>query len=310
MEPVESSRMIRWLRAAGEPTRLRLLALCAQGSFSVTALAEAVRQSEPRVCRHLKILSEAGLVERCRNGQWVEYRLAPQPEASGFAAGLLGQLDRRDVQLQRDRAGAHRAQGGEGAQRVRESRLGRALAQLVDADESVGRVDSALILGATHLELLTSVARRARTFTTLAHGRRAVQAVRAYAERHGLGGTVRDSVAPGNLVTQDLERAGAPFALILLDRPRAAAEELAHVLGLAAAALRPGGRLWVFEGYEMLEHSGQRVIEHPLARLRRLLREAGFSCERLSPLESDGEHVLAVAAHVGLASRSAAAERA
>jgi ArsR family transcriptional regulator len=310
MEPVESIRMVRWLRAAGEPTRLRLLALCAQGSFSVTALAEAVRQSEPRVSRHLKILSEAGLIERCRNGQWVEYRLAQQPEASGFAAGLLGQLDRRDVQLQRDRASAHGVQRGDGMHRVRESRLGRALAQLVDADETVGRVESALILGATHLELLTSAARRARACAALAHGRRAVQALRAHAERNRLGCTVRDSATPGNLSARDLERAGAPFGLILLDRPRAGADELAQVLALAAAALLPGGRLWVFEGYEMLEHSGQRVIEHPLARLRRLLREAGLSCERLSPLESDGEHVLAAAARRAPAQQAAEVERA
>jgi DNA-binding transcriptional ArsR family regulator len=308
MEPVESLRMVRWLRAAGEPTRLRLLALCAQGSLSVTALAEAVRQSEPRVSRHLKILADAGLIERFRNGQWVEYRLARDTEASGFAAGLLGQLDRRDVQLQRDRAGAQGARRAEEANLVRESRLGRALAQLVAADELATPLDSALILGMTHAELLTSVAARARNCVVLAHGRRAVQAVRAHAERNRLGCTVREGGGSGD--APDLGRAGAPFGLIILDRPRAAADELAHALALAAAALLPSGRLWVFEGYEMLEQSGQRVIEHPLARLRRLLQEAGLNCERLSPLESDGEHVIAAAARAQVLQRPAELERA
>jgi hypothetical protein len=37
-------------------------------------------------------------------------------------------------------------------------------------------------------------------------------------------------------------------------------------------------------------------VEHPLARLRRLLGEAGLTCERMSPIEADGQHVLAAVA--------------
>src|SRR5256885_3658604 len=68
------STLVKWLRAAGEPSRLRLLALCADGALSVSDLAQALRQSEPRVSRHLKILCEAGLLVRLRHGQWVDYR--------------------------------------------------------------------------------------------------------------------------------------------------------------------------------------------------------------------------------------------
>ena len=56
------ANIVRWLRAAGEPTRLRLLALCADTALSVSDLARALRQSEPRVSRHLKILCESGLL--------------------------------------------------------------------------------------------------------------------------------------------------------------------------------------------------------------------------------------------------------
>ena len=45
MESLAPSAMLRWLRAAGEPTRLRLLALCAQGSLSVSDLSGALNQS-------------------------------------------------------------------------------------------------------------------------------------------------------------------------------------------------------------------------------------------------------------------------
>src|ERR1700704_5759945 len=97
-----SAALISWLRAAGEPSRLRLLALCDQGDLSVSDLAQALGQSEPRVCRHLRILSDAGLIERLRKGQWVHYRLATNTPAAGFVKGLLAQLDRGDAVFARD----------------------------------------------------------------------------------------------------------------------------------------------------------------------------------------------------------------
>src|SRR6478752_3145416 len=127
MESLAPSVMLRWLRAAGEPTRLRLLALCAQGSLSVSDLSGALNQSEPRVSRHLKILTEAGLIERQRHGQWVHYKVAGAQDAASFVAGLLAQLDRRDATLCRDRSAARAALVPESAAASSESRLGRAL---------------------------------------------------------------------------------------------------------------------------------------------------------------------------------------
>jgi hypothetical protein len=77
--------------------------------------------------------------------------------------------------------------------------------------------------------------------------------------------------------------------------------ELTSSLAHARRALAPNGRLWLFERYESLEISRDKTkerqtIEHPLARLRRLLDEENLSCERLSPIEEDGEHVLAAVA--------------
>src|SRR3974390_1129058 len=103
------SALVKWLRAAGEPSRLRLLSLCAEATLSVSDMAQALKQSEPRVSRHLKILCESGLIERLRQGQWVHYRLATSPEASSFVRGLLAQLDRRDAQLVRDATSARTA---------------------------------------------------------------------------------------------------------------------------------------------------------------------------------------------------------
>src|SRR5271170_7061601 len=102
MEATSPPKVIARLKAAGEPSRLRLLALCAEGALSVSDLAQALKQSEPRVSRHLKILCEAGLTERLRQGQWVHYRVADDPAAASFVRGLLAQADRRDPQLTLD----------------------------------------------------------------------------------------------------------------------------------------------------------------------------------------------------------------
>jgi ArsR family transcriptional regulator len=299
MSSISHSAMIRWLRAAGESSRLRLLALCAQGPLSVSELAETLRQSEPRVSRHLKILSEAGLIERYRQGQWVQYRVAADPQAASFVAGLLAQLDRRDALLLADRATARGAERAKGAASVRESRLGRALGQLISEGAPQG-AENALVAGVTHPELLEAAARVTRSCVALAHSRRTAHAARAYIERRGFPCRVLEARGAAGVTAEDLVRAGGPFDLIFLDRPGAEADELATVLPLVRSALAPQGRLWLFEGYESLEHMGQRVVEHPLARLRRLLSEAGLLCERLSPLEADGEHVIAALARPAL----------
>ncbi|HEV3285561.1 MAG TPA: metalloregulator ArsR/SmtB family transcription factor, partial [Steroidobacteraceae bacterium] len=88
MSLVRPAVLVKWLRAAGEPTRLRLLVLCAQVPGSVSDFAHVLKHSEPRVSRHLKILTEAGLIERLRQGQWVQYRIAAGAEVSSFVRGL------------------------------------------------------------------------------------------------------------------------------------------------------------------------------------------------------------------------------
>src|ERR1700721_3510593 len=74
------------LRAVAEPTRLRLTVLCARGELTVSELTQILGQSQPRVSRHLKLLCDAGLLDRFREGSWVFYRLS-----TGTAASALGQ---------------------------------------------------------------------------------------------------------------------------------------------------------------------------------------------------------------------------
>ena len=72
------------LEAGGETTRLRLLALLAEAEITVTELVAILGQSQPRVSRHLKLLSEAGLIDRHREGAWAFFHLAQ----SGAMAAL------------------------------------------------------------------------------------------------------------------------------------------------------------------------------------------------------------------------------
>src|SRR5437764_7114035 len=77
------------LRAAAESTRLRLLVLCARGELTVSELAQILGQSQPRVSRHLKLLCDAGLLDRFREGSWVFYRLSSATAASSLVPNLV-----------------------------------------------------------------------------------------------------------------------------------------------------------------------------------------------------------------------------
>ena len=91
------------LRAAGEGTRLRLLALLADGEHTVKDLTEILGQSQPRISRHLKLLTDARLVERNAEGAWAYYRLA-RGSAAELAHWLIDRLDPNDPDRARDKA--------------------------------------------------------------------------------------------------------------------------------------------------------------------------------------------------------------
>jgi len=107
MAPVlELDPLLSALKAVAEPTRLRLLALLADGELNVKDLTRILGQSQPRISRHLKLLAEAGVVERVREGSWAYFRLSDASTAAGFARNLVGTIDQSDALIQRDRARA------------------------------------------------------------------------------------------------------------------------------------------------------------------------------------------------------------
>src|SRR5829696_8657368 len=91
------------LRAAAEETRLRILALLTEGELSVSDLTDILGQSQPRISRHLKLLVEAGLVERHREGAWAFFRLTDRGVALRIIRPTLESLDHSDPRLLEDR---------------------------------------------------------------------------------------------------------------------------------------------------------------------------------------------------------------
>ena len=96
-------RVLTILRASAEPTRLRLLALLAEAELTVSELTQVLGQSQPRISRHLKLMGEAGLLERHQEGSWAFFRLVGEGAAAGLARGLVAALPAEDPILHRDR---------------------------------------------------------------------------------------------------------------------------------------------------------------------------------------------------------------
>ena len=95
-------QLLHALRAAGESTRLRILAALKQSELTVSELTRILDQSQPRVSRHLKLLCDSGLLERYQEGAWVFHRISDQEDMQGITGGLLNLIDPDDPALERD----------------------------------------------------------------------------------------------------------------------------------------------------------------------------------------------------------------
>ncbi len=101
-ESLSLERSVAFLRAAGEPTRLRLLSLLSKSDLTVSDLREILGQSQPRISRHLRLLVEAGLAERYQEGAWAYFRSTDQGAAGNFNQFLVSHIDIDDTLLAHD----------------------------------------------------------------------------------------------------------------------------------------------------------------------------------------------------------------
>ncbi len=95
-------QLLAMLRAAGDSTRLRLLLILREAELTVSELTQILGQSQPRVSRHLKLLCDAGLLQRFKEGSWVFYRAADQGPGAIFAGALLDLAESTQSMLEAD----------------------------------------------------------------------------------------------------------------------------------------------------------------------------------------------------------------
>jgi ubiquinone/menaquinone biosynthesis C-methylase UbiE len=294
-------QLLSGLRAAAEATRIRLLALCAQGELTVSEIAEILGQSQPRVSRHLKLLTEAGLLDRFREANWVFYRLARAGEGEALARRLvelvpaedpLVALDRERLdQVKRVRAAAAESYFRANAQQwdkirslyIDEREVEAALAALL-RDEPI---DDLLDIGTGTGRILEVMAPKAGHAVGIDLSRDMLAVARVNLERaHAQNCSIRQ----GDMY--QLPFPGGSFDAVVIHQVLHYAERPARAIAEAARVLRPGGRLAICDfaphALEFLrtEHAHRR-LGFDDAEITQWCREAGL--EPAPPVHLPGE---------------------
>lgn len=109
--------LLSGLRAVAEATRIRILFVLSHGEFNVSELTQILGQSQPRVSRHLKLMTDAGLLSRHKEGNWVLFRLREEGLGGALSRAIAHLLPGSDQMLAADisRLEAIRAQRAERA---------------------------------------------------------------------------------------------------------------------------------------------------------------------------------------------------
>ena len=249
------SALLNALKAAADPTRLRLLALCAAGDLTVGELTEILGQSQPRVSRHLRLLCEAGLFDRFPEGSFVFYRLAEDARGAVPARQLSQLLPTNDETLRLDRerlAAIRRRHEAAATEYFRTNAPGWDKIRALHIEER--QIESALLtlLPAQLGELLDIGTGTGRMLELLAG--RAARAVGIDLSREMLAlARIRLARArlshcqarQGNMYR--LPWPGPAFDTIVIHHVLHFAEAPGRVVADAARVLRPGGRLVVVD---------------------------------------------------------------
>jgi SAM-dependent methyltransferase len=243
------------LRAVAEPTRLRLVALLGREELTVTEICRVIGQSQPRASRHLRLLVDAGVLERAPEGAFVYYRLAENSPEAELAYGVATLTPPGDVTISADLAALSRARQArieaatayrsahadelEGLRElyVGEAAVERALLDMLVGEGPIGRL---LDIGTGTGRILELLAPHSEHSVGLDVDHEMLQVARAALGEAQLS---RAAVRHGDLHRPPFEAGSFDVAVMhhvlhLLDAPGAAIAD-------AARLLRPGGRLLV-----------------------------------------------------------------
>jgi ubiquinone/menaquinone biosynthesis C-methylase UbiE/DNA-binding transcriptional ArsR family regulator len=293
------------LRAAGEPSRLRIVALLDREELAVMELCQIMDQSQPRVSRHLRLLTASGLVERFPDGGWVFYRLSAEPSRQAILGRVLGATDPEDAALARDRErlAAVRNERAAKAQAYfeRNAPLWDQLRSLYVSEADVeaaivaaapeGRIGGLIDLGTGAGRMLTLLAPRAEAALGLDLSQQMLNIARLRVAQAGLA---HCELRHGDIFATGLRDRSAELVVVhqvlhYLGDPAAAAAE-------AARLVAPGGRLLIIDfaphALEFLREAHQhRRLGFPDEEIARWLTTAGLgrpSVTTLPPSSPEG----------------------
>jgi ArsR family transcriptional regulator len=273
-DPQSLDDILLVLRAVAEPSRLRLLALCAAADLTVSEMVDIVGQSQPGVSRHLKLLCDAGLLERHREGAWIFHRLVGHGAGAVLVRQALALIVADDPVLSGDaqRLAAVRRARAEAAESYFRTNAGRwAEVRSLHIDEAdvetailavLGdrRYQALLDIGTGTGRILELLAPMAVTAEGVDSSREMLALARSRIEGAGLG---HCSVRLGDMYR--LGDAGRRFDLVTIHQVLHFALDPAAVIAEAARVLAPGGRLAIVDfaphGLESLrdEHNHRRL---------------------------------------------------
>lgn len=228
------------LKAAAEPTRLRLLVLCARGELSVSDLVAVLGQSQPRVSRHLKVLCDAGLLERYRDGHWVLFRVPLVGPGADLVHRLLDPLDSSDPQLAPDKRRLEALLGEQQPAAV--DPMLRRFNRLLLSYFLTQPVGELLDVGVGSGAVLKLLAQRATQAVGIDVDLASRQAARRELLRNGLQ---HCSIRSGDM--HALEFDDDTFDTVILDEVLMQSDQPANVLREAMRVLRGSGRLLIVE---------------------------------------------------------------
>ena len=303
-----AATLIDILRALADPTRLRIMRLLTRMELAVGELAQVLDQSQPRVSRHIRILAEAGLAERRREGSWVFVRGLPGTGGSPLAGAVAGLIDRGESgdPAFAAQAEADRLRLGQ----IRHAREARAadyfarhagqwdvLRSLHSADATV-EAELARLLGGEPLgrvlDVGTGTGRMAELFELAAD---AVVALDNSPEMLRLARARLQHLAPGRVELVQGDFAALPFAdagfdTVLFHQVLHYAQSPEQVLAEAARVTRPGGRVAIvdFAPHDREElRTAQAHVRLGFSdeQVRALLTAAGFVPEATEALTGE-----------------------
>lgn len=317
--PSNFEALLGGLKAAAEDTRLRLLVLLDQAELTVSDLTDILGQSQPRISRHLRLLAEAGILERFREASWAFYRRASESAGASLADAILSLADPADPIFERDRERLAQVRAARQAaaqnyfrkhaarwDELRKLHVPEAAVETAVREALSGkRIDSLLDLGTGTGRILELFGGEISRGVGIDLNPEMLQFARANLDRAGLK---HCSVRQGDLYNLPFPRDS--FDAIVMHQVLHYLEDGARALREAARVLRPSGRLVVVDfaphQLEFLrdEHAHRRLGFAPDV-VEQWLRDAGleFELHRALAPEKKSDGALTVSVWVARDSR-------